>query len=87
MNVDLWEKSDMKLHNIQVSAYAGYKAEEKPLKFIFEGKKYTVKEIVHQTSEEILGGGVRRRYTVKTDEGLMFDLCYDVSRDRWFLEE
>ena len=77
----------MKLHDIQVSAYSGYKAEEKPLRFIFEGKKYTIQEITLQTSEEIIGVGLRRKYTVKTDEGLTFKLCYDVNQDQWFLEE
>ena len=77
----------MKLHNIQVIAYAGYKAEEKPLEFIFEGKKYAIKEIMRQTFEEILGVGLRRRYTVKTDEGLAFKLCYDGNQDQWFLEK
>ncbi|MEP9411285.1 MAG: hypothetical protein HRF42_07735 [Candidatus Brocadia sp.] len=74
------------IHDIKVSTYAGYKADEKPLRFIFKGKTYTVKEILHQTYEEIPGVGLRRRFDIETDEGLTFNLLYDVNQDRWFLE-
>ncbi len=77
----------MKSQKIQVSTYAGYKADERPLSFVFEGKKYTIKEIIYQTNEEILGIGLRRTYTVKTDGGLTHKLHYDEGRDEWFLEE
>ena len=77
----------MKLHDIQVCTYAGYKADERPLKFIFNGKEYAIKEIIHQTYEAILGGGLRRRYTVKTDAGFTFKIFYDENQDRWFLED
>jgi len=77
----------MKLHDIQVSTYSGYKADERPLEFTFEGKKHTIKEITNQTYEEISGKGLKRRYTIKTDEGLTFKLFYEENQDRWFLEE
>ena len=77
----------MKLHDIQVSTYSGYKADERPLKFIFHGKTHTINEILRQTYEEIPGRGLRKRYTIKTDEGLTCKLLYDENQDRWFLEE
>ncbi len=77
----------MKLHSIKVSTYAGYKADERPLNFIFEGKKHKIKDIIDRTCEENISGGLRRRYTVKTDEGLRFKLCCDENQDQWFLEE
>lgn len=77
----------MKLHTIQVSEYAGYKAVERPIKFIFKGKTYTIGEIISQKYEEIPGAGLRRRYDIKTDEGLAFKLFYDENQDQWFLEE
>ncbi len=77
----------MKLHDIQVSTYSGYKADERPCKFIFKGKTHTIKEIINQTHEEIPGKWLRRVYDIKTDEGLTFKLFYDENQDRWFLEE
>ena len=77
----------MKLHDIQVRTYSGYKADERPFAFTFEGKKHKINEIISQAYEEISGKGLRRRYTIKTDEGLTFKLFYEENRDRWFLEE
>ena len=77
----------MKLHDIQVSTYSGYKADERPLEFTFEGKKHTIKEITNQTYEETPGKWIRRVYDIKTDEGLTFKLFYDENQERWFLEE
>ena len=77
----------MKLHDIQVSTYSGYKADEKPLKFVFKGKMHKIKEILSQGYEEIFGKGLRRVYDIKTDEELTFNLFYDENQDRWFLEE
>ena len=77
----------MKLHDIQVSTYSGYKADERPCKFLFKGKTHTIKEIINQAYEEIPGKWSRRIYDIKTDEGLTFKLFYDENKDRWFLEE
>jgi hypothetical protein len=77
----------VKLHSIKVSTYAGYRANERPLDFVFEGKKHKIKDIICQTYEEVISGGLRRRYTVRTEEGSRFKLCYDEERDQWYLEE
>jgi hypothetical protein len=77
----------VKLHSIKVSTYAGYKADERPLDFAFEGRKHEIKVIIDQACEEDISGGLSRRYTVMTDEGLRFKLRYDENQDQWFLEE
>ena len=77
----------MKLHDVHVSTYSGYKADERPLAFTFKEKRHKIKEILSQVYEEISGKGLRRRYTIKTDEGLTFKLFYEENQDRWFLEE
>ena len=77
----------MKLHDIHVSTYSGYKADERPLEFTFKEKRHKIKEIISQAYEEISGKGLRKRYTIKTDEGLTFKLFYNENQDRWFLEE
>jgi len=77
----------MELHDIKVSSYAGYKADERPLEFTFKGKRHKIKEIISQAYEEISGVGLRKRFDIETDEGLTFKLFYDESPDRWFLEK
>jgi len=77
----------MKSHAIHVSTYSGYKADERPLRFVFKGETHTIKEITNQTYEETPGKWIRRVYDIKTDEGLTFKLFYDENQERWFLEE
>ena len=77
----------MIFHNVHVSTYSGYKADERPLEFTFKEKRHKIKKIISQAYEEISGKGLRRRYITKTDEGLTFKLFYDENKDRWFLEE
>ncbi|MBI2471327.1 MAG: hypothetical protein HYV59_08815 [Planctomycetes bacterium] len=77
----------MKLREIQVSTYSGYKADERPISFVFKGKTHTIKEITNQVYEEVPGKVRRKRYTIKTDEGITFRLLFEENQDRWFLEE
>jgi len=77
----------MIFHDIQVSTYSGYKADERPIKFVFKGKMHNIKEIMRQTCEEIPGDGLRMVYDIKTDEGLTFKLFYNDNQGRWFLEK
>ena len=77
----------MKLHDIHVSTYSGYKADERPLEFTFKEKRHKIKKILSQAYEEISDKGLRKRYIIKTDEGLTFKLFYDENQDRWFLED
>lgn len=76
----------MKLSCIAVSTYSGYRAEERPVYFILSGKKYIIKDILFSACEECMAGGRKKRYRVKTDEGLRFDIYYDITLDLWFLE-
>ncbi len=77
----------MKLHDVHVNTYSGYKADERPLAFTFEGKKHKINEIISQAYKEIPSKGLRRVYNIKTEEGLTFKLFYEENQDRWFLEE
>ncbi|TVL99040.1 MAG: hypothetical protein CV087_19620 [Candidatus Brocadia sp. WS118] len=77
----------MPLHIIPVHAYSGYKSNERPLSFVFEGNTHKIKKIISHTYEEIPGKGRRRMYAVKTDEGLTYKLLYDENQGQWLLEE
>lgn len=77
----------MKLHPIQVHTYSGYKADERPLRFEHEEKEHIICEIINQTREEVVGNGMRRKFTVRTEEEQIFTLIYEEIKDQWFLEE
>lgn len=77
----------MKFHPIRVYTYSGYKADERPLRFEHEGKEHMIREIINQTREEIVGKGLRRKFTVRTEEGKIFTLFHKEIKDQWFLEE
>lgn len=72
---------------IKVSSYSGYKANERPLKFNYKGKTYNVKEILSSSLEQSTGGELRRRFAIKTDDGLLFNIHYDERDKLWFMEE
>ena len=46
-----------------------------------------IREIVHQAFEEIVGNGLRKKFTVRTEEGKIFTLFHEEVKDQWFLEE
>ncbi len=58
----------MKYHLIPIHTYSGYKADERPLKFEHEGKEHMIREIINQTREEIVGNGLRRKFTVRRED-------------------
>ncbi|MEE9585072.1 MAG: hypothetical protein V3W51_06270 [Candidatus Brocadiales bacterium] len=71
---------------IKVKAYAGYKAEERPLAFTLEGKEYRIEEVLDTSVEERAG----RRLTsfcVRTDaEGGVFKIYCCGEEGNWYLE-
>ncbi len=77
----------MKSHPIRVHAYSGYKSDERPFKFEHEGKEHMIREIINQTFEEIVGNGLRNKFTVRTEKGKIFTLFHEEIKDQWFLEK
>ena len=77
----------MKLHPVRVHTYSGYKVDERPLKFEHEGKEHIIRGIINQTREEIVGNGLRNKFTVRTEKGKIFTLFHEEIKDQWFLEE
>ncbi len=75
----------MKFHPIQVYTYSGYKADERPIRFVHEGKDHMIREIINQTREQIVGNGLQNKFTVRTKEWKVFTLFHEEIRDQWFL--
>lgn len=75
----------MKYEQIQVECYSGYKANERPTAFIYQGCHLEISEIVDRRYE----GGVKpddpviNYFKIKTDDGSIFLLRYVASSDSW----
>lgn len=71
---------------IGVITYSGYKGEETPRSFIFQGKKIEVSEILLMWIEEGIKDGVRKRFfKVKGIDGYEYEIYYDEKVKKWFL--
>jgi hypothetical protein len=71
---------------IKVRAYAGYKAEEKPMSFLLGDREHKVKEIL-RTAHEERGGRRIRSFKVLTEEGEVYKLYYAEGEDQWYMED
>jgi hypothetical protein len=63
---------------VKVSCYSGYIYPEEPWAFVWQGKKLGVKSI-----EKVWREPGKRQFRVVTDEGKLFDLCYNEADNRW----
>lgn len=70
---------------LKVECYAGYKADERPLRFAFQGRpdsrSYEVKEVLDQW----YGPGYRC-FKVVADDGNVYILRHEEAEDTWALE-
>jgi hypothetical protein len=73
-------------HPIEVKAYSGFKANERPISFMLSGREFSVMDIEGSWFEEDRGGSVRRAcFRVRADDGDLYLLSRDVNKDDWFL--
>ncbi len=70
--------SEMK---IKVECYAGYKAEQRPIRFILGERAFEVREIEDQWYSPS-----SRYFRVRASDGNVYILCYDEEEDRWRLD-
>lgn len=71
---------------IGVITYSGYRGEETPRSFIFQGKKIEVSEILRMWIEEGLEDKVRKRFfKVKGIDGYEYKIYHDEKVKEWFL--
>lgn len=71
--------------NVEVRCHSGYKGEEYPESFVYEGREYEVAEILEQFLEEDLETRERRRvFFVKTDNGSKFRLIHSEDSEAWY---
>jgi hypothetical protein len=65
---------------IQVEAYSGYKANERPLHFIVDNKRNDVKQVLDQWYSQD-----HDNFKVLADDGRIYVLKWHRSSDTWFL--
>ena len=67
---------------IEVVAYSGYKANERPLYFVLDGERLHVREVIDKWY------GVDHDYfKVEADDGKVYLLKWQRSMDLWFVEK
>ena len=76
MSVNLFPKK------IEVAAYSGYKANERPISFILDGQKLGVQNVIDRWY------GVEHDYfKVLANDGQVYVLRWHRHVDQWFLEK
>jgi hypothetical protein len=78
----------MPYERIKVECYSGYKANERPIAFIFQGARWEVQEIIDRWYE---GGHESSRpkisyFKVRTTEGQAFIIRYQSLFDAWSIQ-
>src|SRR5512138_1559687 len=79
--------SPMKLTPIQVQCYAGAKADETPIRFVWEQQTITVGEVLDRWHQvESTPEWPRADYfKVQSTDNKMYLLKHDLESDQWFL--
>ena len=75
----------MPYERLEVECYSGHRANERPVAFLFEGRRWEIVEIMDRWYEGgvIPGRAVLNYFKVKTGEGRVFLLRYNSLFDAW----
>ena len=78
----------MRFEQIEVECYSGYKANERPAAFTYQGRRHEVAEIIDRWYEGGLDPGRPEinYFKVKTSEGQVFLLRYLSLFDAWSIQ-
>lgn len=77
----------IKWEEIPVSTYSGARANERPLSFIFNGKKINISKILYTSLEESIDTRKRVRYfEVTSSDSSARKIYHDLQTDKWFME-
>ncbi|MBL7177741.1 MAG: hypothetical protein ISS66_18120 [Desulfobacteraceae bacterium] len=67
---------------IEVAAYSGYKANERPISFTVDNRKVEVRDIIDRWSD-----AEHDNFKVLADDGKIYLLRWQRTSDLWFLEK
>ena len=66
------------MNNLKVTCYSGHTYAERPQSFLWWGREYKVKQVEKAWQEP-----GKRLFKITTDEGELFELCYNEAADQW----
>jgi len=77
----------MKAIPIKVESYSGYKADEHPLSFIWESRKFEIKEISDRwyQNDPSVDWLIINYFKVRTTTDMECIIKHDIEIDQWFL--
>lgn len=80
-------KADFEFKEIQVECYSGFKANERPVAFTYQGGRLAILEVTDRWYEGGLDSGraVVDYFRVKTADGRTWLLRYQAETDSWLL--
>ena len=71
---------------ISVTCYSVFRLNERPVKFKYRGKYFSIKKILDSSVTESLEGRTRKYYFhVLCETGEQLRIFFDPGEDRWFL--
>lgn len=74
-------------YKIDVDCYSGYRANERPLKFIYHNYEFQIKKILRRSIEEALTDrDTIYRFQVLCTDNKKYSLLYNYDFDEWYLE-
>ena len=75
----------MARERVEVVAYSGYRGEETPRAFRWQGRMVEVAEIESRWTEEgVEGGATRRGFRLTGTDGIPYLLIYDEQTQEWY---
>jgi hypothetical protein len=66
------------LDNLKVNCYSGHTYAERPKSFLWQGTEYGITSIEKAWQEP-----GKRLFKVVTEDGKLFELCYNEAADQW----
>lgn len=79
----------MELMPVEVQCYSGYKADEYPVGFILDNKRFRIREIIDRWYQGGIDSEfpVSNYFKVETTCGKQCILKHDLDNDRWYLSQ
>jgi hypothetical protein len=78
---------ESKLFEVDVECYSGYKADEHPVSFSFNGFRFRIEEIIdrwHQAYSEP-GSTAAEYFKVRTSDNKQYILKHEINPGRWYI--
>jgi hypothetical protein len=76
---DVWARNAM--IEMSVKCYSGYRADERPLRFVFRGREYEVQDLDGQWYSPDA-----TYFRVRAQDGNYYVLRHDIGQDSWTLD-